>query len=471
MRQTFVSLDRGSEQRAGGKLKRMEKDTILVVEDEDLMLSILKDLLEAAGYRVRTAGDGLQALDLFSNEEVALVITDIRMANLDGLSLIDKLKDINPEVLVIMITAYSSVESAIAALRKGVYDYITKPFLNEDILQAVRNALRQRELFRENRYLRRELQRKYSFENIIGTSKAIRDVFRLVERVAATNTNILIQGESGTGKELIARATHFNSLRSDGPFLAINCGALPENLLESELFGYQKGAFTGAVTGKVGLFKAADSGTLFLDEVGEVSQALQVRLLRALQEREVLPLGATKAVPVDIRVIAATNRDLEEEVKQGRFREDLYYRLNVIMIALPPLRERREDIPPLAKHFVNKFTHERGLPDKAVTAEAMTQMINYHWPGNVRELINCVEHAVTLSTGPVIDTDVLPPRVRQAGVVTKDLEGFAVTLEELERQYVLQTLDRVDSDKVKAAQILGIDLSTLYRKLKRYGKD
>jgi two-component system response regulator PilR (NtrC family) len=448
----------------------MDKVTILIAEDEDLMRDILKGLLEEAGYRVLAAANGQQALELFSTEQVALVITDIRMAGLDGLELLDRLKDIDSEVLVIIITAYSSVESAVAALRKGAYDYIMKPFINEDILQTVKKALTQRALFRENRYLRRELRQKYRFENIIGASNAMADVFRLVERVSGTTTNVLIQGESGTGKELVARAVHYNSPRSDGPFLAINCAAVPENLLESELFGYQRGAFTGATQHKMGLFKAADGGTLLLDEISEMANPLQVRLLRAIQEREILPLGATKPVPFNARLIASTNRDLEEVVKKGDFREDLFYRLSVITINLPPLRERREDIPMLVKHFVSKFSHERGLPEKRVTAEAMKRLVSYHWPGNVRELMNCIEHAIVLGDQE-IDVAALPVKVGQAEIVTEDLEGFAVTLDALERQYVLQILDRVGNDKVKAAQILGIDLSTLYRKLKRYGQE
>ncbi|HYE66186.1 MAG TPA: sigma-54 dependent transcriptional regulator, partial [Pyrinomonadaceae bacterium] len=314
---------------------------ILVAEDEDLMRAILTRLLEEAGYRVVTASNAEEALERFAAEDVAVTITDIRMGSMDGLALLDHIKDIDGEALVIVMTAYSSVDSAVAALRKGAYDYITKPFVNEDLLQSVKNAIRQRELFRENRALRRELDRRYSFSQIIGTSEALHAVFRLVEKVAGTNTHILIQGESGTGKELIARAIHHNSPRADRPFVAINCGALPETLLESELFGHTKGAFTGAVNSKPGLFRSAEGGTVFLDEVGEISPAMQVRLLRALQEHEVTPVGSSAAVQFDARIICATNRDLEKEVAAGRFREDLFYRLNVIEIHLPPLRERR----------------------------------------------------------------------------------------------------------------------------------
>src|SRR5256714_4962563 len=386
---------------------------ILIAEDEDLMRAILTRLLEESGYRALAVSSAEEALEKFASEDVAVTITDIRMGGMDGLALLDKIKDIDRDALVIVMTAYSSVDSAVAALRSGAYDYVTKPFVNEDLLQAVKNAIRQRELFRENRALRRELDRRYSFSEIIGTSESLQAVFRLVEKVAATNTNILIEGESGTGKELVARAIHHNSPRSDRPFVAINCGALPETLLESELFGHMKGAFTGAVANKSGLFRAAEGGTIFLDEVGEISQAMQVRLLRAVQEHEVTPVGSSAPIQFDARIICATNRDLEKEVAEGRFREDLFYRLNVIEIHLPPLRERREDIPLLARHFIARTAREQGHDEKAIEPEAMSALLNYAWPGNVRELQNAIERAFTLS-GEAIDLDSLPPRARDA---------------------------------------------------------
>ncbi|HEY0099093.1 MAG TPA: sigma-54 dependent transcriptional regulator [Pyrinomonadaceae bacterium] len=444
---------------------------ILIAEDEDLMRVILSGLLEEAGYRVAAAPNAEEALERFAAEDVAVTLTDIRMAGMDGLALLDRIKDIDGEALVIVMTAYSSVDSAIAALRKGAYDYITKPFVNEDLLQSIKNAIRQRELFRENRALRRELERRYSFSEIIGTSEVLQSVFRLVEKVAATNTNILVEGESGTGKELIARAIHHHSPRAARPFVAINCGALPETLLESELFGHAKGAFTGATANKPGLLRAAEGGTIFLDEIGEISPAMQVKLLRAVQEHEVLPVGTTAPVSFDARIICATNRDLEKEVEAGRFREDLFYRLNVIEIHLPPLRERREDIPLLVRHFITRTAHEQGEAEKAIQPEAMSALINYRWPGNVRELQNAVERAFTLS-GERIDLDSLPPRVREAaagaGVALRDPDGLRPTLAEIERRHLLETLAAVNQDKARAANILGIDLSTLYRKLKRY---
>lgn len=448
----------------------MVKPNILVVEDEELMRSILRKILEDAGFQIRTADSAENALEIFSTTEIDITLTDIRMAGMDGLELLDKIKTIEPDALVVIMTAYSSVDSAIAALRKGAYDYVTKPFVNEDLLQTIKNALRQRELFQENRSLRRELDKHYSFSEIIGNSASLQAVFRLIEKVASTTANILIQGESGTGKELVARAIHFQSQRSGKPFVAINCGALPESLLESELFGHTKGSFTGATSDKKGLFRAADGGTLFLDEVGEIPIPLQVKLLRALQEHEVTPIGATVPIKFDARIVAATNRNLEEEVAKGNFREDLFYRLNVIEVFLPPLRERREDIPLLVKHFIGKIANEQNSSEKTVTKDAMSALINYHWQGNIRELQNAVERAFILS-GNEIDLESLPPKVRgnsNHGFEIRDPDGLNPTLEEVERRYVLEILKNVNQDKSLAANILGIDLSTLYRKLKRY---
>lgn len=447
----------------------MTQPTILIVEDEDLMCGIIAGLLTDAGYRAVTASDADAGLNLFTTEVPDLTISDINIGRVDGLMLLDRIKQVDADAVVVMITAYSSVETAVAALRKGAYDYITKPFINEDLLQTVKNALRQRELFRENHYLRRELKARYNFDNIIGRSDALAGIFRLIEKIAATSSSVLVQGESGTGKELIARAIHYNSPRADGPFVAINCGALPETLLESELFGYVKGAFTGANINKTGLLRAANGGTLFLDEVGEMPAALQVKLLRVLQEREVTPLGATKPEAFDVRVIAATNRRLEEEVTQGRFREDLFYRLSVISFTVPPLRDRREDIPLLVRYFVKKFCREQSVSEKKLSDEAMQQLINYEWRGNVRELQNAMERAVTLSDEQ-IEAAHLPHKVMEAKVGTRDLMGQVVTLEELERRHILDTLARENDDKIRTAELLGIDLSTLYRKLKRYGR-
>jgi DNA-binding NtrC family response regulator len=452
----------------------MNSANILVVEDEELMRSILRQLLETEGYRVLTADSAETALEIFSTEEIDLILTDIKMPGMDGLEMLDQIKIVDEEAIVIIMTAYSSVDSAIAALRKGAYDYITKPFVNEDLLQTIRNAIRTRQLFRENRNLRRELDQHYSFNELIGTSSALQSVFRLIEKVSVTNVNILIQGESGTGKELVARAIHHHSPRASKPFVAINCGALPETLLESELFGHTKGAFTDAKTDKKGLFRSVEGGTLFLDEIGEIPVSLQVKLLRALQEHEVTPVGSSLPVKFDARIIAATNRILEEEVAKGNFREDLFYRLNVLELYLPPLRERREDIPLLAKHFAQKIAREQKAAEKPISKEAMNALVNYNWQGNIRELQNALERAFILSGEDEIEPESLPPRIRQNvegnAFGMRDPEGLRPTLEEVERRYVLETLKTVNQDKTLAANILGIDLSTLYRKLKRYGE-
>ncbi|MCO6511936.1 MAG: sigma-54-dependent Fis family transcriptional regulator [Aridibacter famidurans] len=445
---------------------------VLVVEDEELMRNILRELLEDEGYGVLTADSAESALELFAGDGVSVTITDIKMSGMDGLELLDSLKAVDENALVIIMTAYSSVDSAVAALRKGAYDYVTKPFVNEDLIQTVRNAIRMRELFSENRVLRRELDRSYSFSEIIGNSEALQSVFRIVEKVADSNANVLIQGESGTGKELVARALHRRGSRSDKPFLAVNCGALPETLLESELFGHRKGSFTGATADKKGLFRSADGGTLFLDEIGEMPQPLQVKLLRAVQEQEVTPIGASEPVSFDVRIIAATNKDLEREVSEKRFREDLFYRLNVVEINVPPLRERREDIPLLAKHFASRTAREQNAGEKPLTKEAMAALVNHNWRGNVRELMNAIERAYLLSSGE-IDLESLPPRIRngaKGGFEIRDPDGIRPTLEEIERRYILETLQAVKNDKTSAAEILGIDLSTLYRKLKKYNE-
>jgi len=448
----------------------MTKQSVLIVEDEELMRAILRRLLEDAGYTVFTADSAEAGLEILPQNDISVTITDIKMGGMDGLRLLDQIKAIDEEALVVIMTAYSSVDTAVAALRKGAYDYVTKPFVNEDLLQTIKNAILRRALFHENRALRRELNKQYSFSDIIGKSDSLKRVFSIVEKVAGTNSNVLIQGESGTGKELIAKAIHFNGNRSSKPFLAVNCGALPENLLESELFGHSRGSFTGATSDKKGLFRSADGGTVFLDEVGEMPPILQVKLLRALQEHEVTPVGTSMPVKFDARIIAATNRNLEAEVTENRFREDLFYRLNVIEIEIPPLRDRREDIPLLVRHFAAKSARNQNSTEKLVVPEAMSVLVGYDWPGNVRELENAIERAFVLS-GDEIDVDSLPQKLRSSAAgsfETHDHQGFRPTLEETERRYVMEILHALENDKAAAAKILGIDLSTLYRKLKRY---
>lgn len=447
-------------------LTDMAKESVLIVEDEEMMRGILRQLLEAAGFEVYTADSAETALDVFTSNEIVITLTDIKMSGKDGLALLDQIKAIDDEAVVIIMTAFSSVDTAVAALRKGAYDYITKPFVNEDLVQTVRNAAQHRQLFRENRVLRRELYKHQSFSEIVGKSDGLNRVFELVNKVADTTANVLIHGETGTGKELIARAIHFKSGRRDRPFLAVNCGALPESLLESELFGHTRGSFTGAVADKKGLFRSVEGGTLFLDEVGEMPPSLQVKLLRALQEHQVVPVGSSTAVKFDARIVAATNRDLEDEVAEGRFRKDLFYRLNVIEIEVPPLRERRDDIPLLVKHFVGIAAQAQNAPQKVVTAEALAALTNYDWPGNIRELEHVIERSVILS-GDEIDVASLPAKV-QATSETVGKNADRPTLEEMEKRYVLDVLAESGQDKVTAATILGIDLSTLYRKLKRF---
>ena len=440
--------------------------SVLVVEDEEVMRAILRQLLEDSMYDVFTANSAENAMQIFSEHEISITLTDIKMSGRDGLELLDQIKSIDPEAIVIIMTAYSSVDTAVAALRKGAYDYVTKPFVNEDLLQTIKNAVTQRQLFTENRVLRRELRGRYDFSEIIGKSDSLQRVFDLVNKVAGTNANVLIQGESGTGKELVARSIHFNSDRAENPFLAVNCGALPESLLESELFGHTKGSFTGAVADKKGLFRSAGGGTIFLDEIGDMPPSLQVKLLRALQEHEVTPVGASVPIKFDARIIAATNKKLDAEVAEGRFREDLFYRLNVVEIEVPPLRARRDDIPLLVKHFVAKSSRDQNGGVRNISKSVMSALVNYDWPGNVRELENVIERAVILSSDE-IDLAGLPPKIT-AAESSEFSDPSRPTLDEMERKYVLDVMGSVDDEKTKAAAILGIDLSTLYRKLKRY---
>ncbi len=446
---------------------------VLVVEDETLMRSIITDLMRGEGYDVVEAASAEAALNIFERERVDLAILDLNLSGgQSGLDVLRKMRDVDSEVMAIIVTAYASVESAVQALQQGAYDYITKPFANDHLRNQVRHALEAKALFKENHFLRRELREKYRFEKIIGKSDSIEQVFRIMEKVARTDASVLIAGESGTGKELVARAIHFTSERNNGRFLPINCGALPENLLESELFGYKRGAFTGAMQDKVGLLKAADKGTVFLDEIGELPLSLQVKLLRVLQEREVYPLGANDPVAFDVRVLCATNKDLEAEVAAGRFREELLYRINVITIALPPLRERHDDIPLLANHFLKKYEGSLGRTGMRFSKGAMKLLLIYAWPGNVRELENTIERAAILAETDVIHSHDLPDKLRAtAAAAGSGLDDTSATLEDLEREHIQRVLSKVERNKDRAAQILGIHVSTLYRKMQRYRLD
>ncbi|MBM4118145.1 sigma-54-dependent Fis family transcriptional regulator [bacterium] len=438
------------------------------------MIRFLSIMLAKEGYEIRAVSSGKAALRELQNWRADLVISDIRMPEMDGIQLLAGIKAIDASIPVILLTAYASQETAIEAVNKGAFHYLIKQARNEEIKMVVRNALALREVRSENVQLRRQLQDDSSLESIIGSSEAMQRIFAIVRKVAPTDSTILIGGESGTGKELIARAIHFMSGRADKPFVGVNCGALPENLLESELFGHVKGSFTGAIRDKEGLFKVAESGTIFLDEVGEITPALQVKLLRALQEREFLPVGGTTPVKVDVRVLAATNRDLEAEVERGTFRPDLYYRLNVIPLTVPPLRDRREDIPLLVRHFLQRLAEKRGLPIKGVSKEAMELLCESDWAGNVRELENVLERTVLLEERETLDRDSLPEKL--LGNPERGAKSFfegkpRATLEELEREYLLQVLESTGWQKKKASSILGINASTLYRKIQRYGLD
>jgi DNA-binding NtrC family response regulator len=446
---------------------------VLVVEDEALMRSIIMDLMRGEGYEVVEAPSGEVAWQIFEQEKIDLAILDLNLSGgSSGLDVLKKMRDVDSEVMAIIVTAYASVESAVQALQQGAYDYITKPFANDHLKNQVRHALEAKALFKENHFLRRELREKYRFENIIGKGDAIEAVFRIMEKVARTDSSVLITGESGTGKELVARAIHFTSERANGRFLPINCGALPETLLESELFGYKRGAFTGAMNEKIGLLKAADKGTVFLDEIGDMPLALQVKLLRVLQEREVYPLGSNDPVSFDVRVVCATNKDLEAEAKAGRFREELLYRINVITIKLPPLRERKDDIPLLASHFLKKFERSLGRGGMRFSKGAMKLLLSYAWPGNVRELENTIERAAILAETDVVHSHDLPDKLRSNALPTGvEMDNGNVTLEDLEREHIKRVLGKVEGNKDRAAQMLGIHVSTLYRKMQRYRLD
>jgi two-component system NtrC family response regulator len=389
-------------------------DTLLIVDDERNYLFVLEDLLGEEGYRVVTADSGQEALKIIQEHELDLVITDMKMPGMDGMALLDQVHAQNPELPVIMMTAYGTVEKAVEAMKKGAFDYIKKPFENEELKLTIRKAVEHHRLIRHNRHLSHELVERYQFSNIIGKSVSMQRIYQLIEKVAPTKATVLITGESGTGKELIARAIHYNSLRKEYPFVSVNCGALPENLLESELFGHEKGAFSGAVSQRRGRFELAHDGTLFLDEISEMSSSLQVKLLRVLQEMEFERVGGAQTLKVDVRVVAASNRDLKTEVSKDRFRSDLFYRLNVVHIHLPPLRERKDDISLLVNHFLEKYSKESDRSFLKIDSEALRHLFDYFWPGNVRELENAIERAVILSSGELITLKDFPSEIIQS---------------------------------------------------------
>jgi two-component system response regulator HydG len=447
---------------------------ILLVDDEVGILDTLQILFRGEGFDVSVANSGRAALEALESQRLDLVLSDIRMPGAGGLEVLAKAREVDPELPVILMTAQASLQSAVRAVNEGAYYYLQKPFANDELIAICRRAVEARQLKVENRRLKKEIKRRdRSVEGRpVGTSRAFQDCLSLAETVAPTNSTVLISGESGTGKEVVARYIHRLSERGEKPFFSLNCGALPESLLESELFGHVKGSFTGAVKDKDGLLVAAGEGTFFLDEIGEMSPATQVKLLRAIQEREVVPVGATEAVPVDVRIIAATNRDLEEEIRKGAFRSDLYYRLNVIQLRLPPLRYRREDIDLLSRDFLGRLTERGGseLP-RDLSRDAVKVLREYDWPGNVRELENALERAAVVSSDGTIDVDALPERVRQRPEVrvVDAAPPPNPTMEVIERAYIRWVLEAEGGNKTKAAEVLGIDPSTLYRKLNRYG--
>jgi two-component system response regulator PilR (NtrC family) len=450
--------------------------TILVIDDEEIMREILDTLLSREGYDVRVASSGTEGLELARATPFDAAIVDIMMPGLDGIATLDELKRVDEDLAVIIITAYASVESAISAMKNGAFDYITKPFKNDEVLVVIRNAMERRRLVNENRALRQNIQERYhKFGNIIGKSQRMRQVFDLIIQAAPSRSTILIQGESGTGKELVARAIHANSSRSERSFITVNSGNLPADLLESTLLGHVKGAFTGAVYPKKGLFDLADRGSIFFDEIGNVPLETQAKLLRVIQEREFMRLGGVETIKVDVRIIAATNVDLRQMMEEGRFREDLFYRLHVISIQLPPLRERKDDIPLLAQHFLTKYGEENKKADLEVTPEALDLLTAYDWPGNVRELENVVERAVVLTSGPRIGEDLIPDHVRRAPefqvpqfVVPPEGISFKDVITDFEKQIIESTLDAAGGVQKRAAELLHIKPTTLNEMIKRY---
>lgn len=439
---------------------------ILVIDDEQSMLDVITEVLNKKDYNVLQADDGEKGLAILENHRIDVVICDIRMSPINGMDVLKKVKQIDPDIIFIIITAYGSIENAVECMRQGAYEYILKPFKIDELRILVQRALEHKGLTKENILLKRQLQEKYHFKNIIGKSVPMQKVYDLMHRIIQTDSTVLICGESGTGKELVAKAIHYHSHRKNKLFVAINCGGLPESLLESELFGHVKGAFTGAVGDKAGLFQIADKGTIFLDEISATSPVIQVKLLRVLQEKEIKKVGDTKDINVDVRVITATNTQLEEQVKLGNFREDLFYRLNVIPIQLPPLRERREDIPLLVQHFLQKHCKLESNNRKTVSPDTLKILINYGWPGNVRELENVVERAVALCEGSEIMIHDLPERliecVKSQGIISMKIKDV---MRQKEKEYILQIIAQNNGNKKETAKILGVDLATLYRKL------
>ncbi len=448
--------------------------TILIVDDEPNYLIIMSELMAEEGFESLTANNGNEALQIARKADIDLILTDMQMPGMDGFALLSKVKSLKPELPVIMITAYGEVEKAVRAMQHGAFSYITKPFNNDELVATIRKALEHCSLAKENTRLKNEARSHYGFDQIIGKNKAMQNIYDLIERVAPTPTTVLISGESGTGKELVARALHYNSPRNPKPFLSLNCAALPESLLESELFGHERGAFTGAIAMRKGKFEAADNGTIFLDEIGEMALPLQAKLLRVLQEKSIERVGGNKTIKVDVRIVAATNKQLDQEVKNGNFREDLFYRLNVVSIHIPPLRERSDDIPLLTDHFIKKHAILAGRPDLKISDNALSLLMQQQWPGNVRELENSIERAAILCNGnEITEIDINTNNKTTAPPDSVPLtispgEKLPDILDNIEKQMVNDALRDNDFVQTKAAKKLGITKSLLQYKMRKY---
>lgn len=440
---------------------------VLAVDDDLEMCKLLSDVLSGEGFSVLTIGSSLEAAKIIKKEEFDVIITDLKMEGLKGLDLLEEVKKIAPLTPVVIITAFGTIESAIQAMKLGAYDYITKPFQMDELVLTVKKSLENRLLKKEVMRLKKEIESRYQFHNLIGKSSPMQSIYDLIERISNTSSNVLLTGESGTGKELVAKAIHYNGCRKEGPFIAVNCAAIPETLIESELFGYKKGAFTDAKADKKGLISKAHEGTLFLDEITEMPYTLQAKLLRVIEDKEVRPLGGTSSYIIDVRIISASNRDIKFLIQEGRFREDLFYRLKVIDIELPPLRQRREDIPLLIQHFIKNINNDLKKKISGVSEEALKILLNYSWPGNVRELENVMERAITLSQQEIILPEDLPPLMIQGadGNLIEKALGEKYTMDQLEKEYIRRVLIEVGGNKTRAAEILGLDRKTLYRKL------
>ncbi|MFQ5834980.1 MAG: sigma-54-dependent transcriptional regulator [bacterium] len=448
----------------------MPKGKILVVDDEVKMRRVLQMILQKEGYEIVTTRDGREALQKVEEESFDLVLTDMKMPGLSGLDLLKRIRESDEEIPVIMITAYGTVETAVKAMKEGAHDYLLKPFEKDEMKIIVANALKMKTLVRENRYLRGELEEKYKLDNVIGKSSQMQEIYKILREVANTKATVLIQGETGTGKTLVARALHFNSSRKEKPFIHVNCAALPEGLLESELFGHVKGAFTDAVANKLGKFELANAGTIFLDEIVELSPTLQVKLLRVLQEKEFEQVGGIKTIKIDVRVIAATNRDVKKVLEDGSLREDLYYRLNVVSINIPPLREHKEDIPLLVEYFLQKFNRESGKNIKGVSPRAMDMLMSYNWPGNVREVENVIERAVILSSKDILLPQSLPLHLKEElDRMEIHIPPEGIALEKVEKSLIMEALKMARGNQSRAAKLLDISRNTLRYRIRKFG--